>query len=220
MKKVLVLGMLMLIPATSRADLWGGDLPLLTEIVFNTLHTMYELQQQTGMMNDEMAGIKDRIDRVQTISQLVDPASWDRWRDPGEALNRLQQIYRVMPKEYRNDKYAEVDTELADAMNLTARVHPESDSAFRSGKELERRGADASPGVAQKLSASGTGSLVAVQAQSLSMQSHIVKMMAQMMAEGNERETRMVVTRGSSFRCLADRLDNKFSSIVFARKSF
>ena len=66
----------------AKADLWGGDLPLLTQIVFNTLHTMYELQQQTQMLSDQMDGIKDRINRIQTIAEVVQPSSWEKWRDP------------------------------------------------------------------------------------------------------------------------------------------
>ena len=220
MKKFILIAMLVFVPAISRADLWGGDLPLLAEIVFNTLHTMMELQQQTSYMSDEMAGIKDRIDRVQTIANLVDPSSWDRWKDPNEALSRLRQIYQTMPAVYRNEKYSEVDSELASAMTMTSQIHPQTESAFRSGKELERRGADASPGVAAKLTASGVGSLVAVQSQSLALQSHITKMLAQMMAEGNERETRSVVTRGGSFSALPVCLTNKFSSIVLRSRSF
>ncbi len=220
MKKLIIIAAFLLVPLKSKADLWGADLPLLAEIVFNTLHTMIELQQQTSYMSDEMAGIKDRIDRVQTIADLVDPAQWERWRDPNEALYRLKRIYQTMPKEYRSEKYDEVDAELADAMTMTAQAHTQTQSAFRSGKELERRGADASPGVAQKLTASGVGSLVAVQSQSLALQSHITKMLAQMMAEGNERETRSVVTRGSSFQGLTKQFGNSFSAIVLGRGRF
>lgn len=220
MKVLIFVICLSLVPTVSRADLWGGDLPLLAEIVFNTLHSMIELEQQTSYMSDEMAGIKDRIDRVQTIANLVDPSTWDRWHDPNEALSRLKQIYQTMPELYRSEKYNEVDSEIASAMTMTAQIHPQTESTFRSGKELERRGADASPGVAQKLTASGVGSLVTVQAQSLALQSHITKMLAQMMAEGNERESRSVVTRGSSFKCLTGSLENKFSAIALGRRRF
>ena len=81
-KYILILVLLISVPfKTVRADLWGGDLPLLTQIVFNTLHTMYELQQQTRMLNDEMDGIKDRIYRIQSIADVVQPSSWDQWKN-------------------------------------------------------------------------------------------------------------------------------------------
>ena len=75
--------------SSARADFWGGDLPLLAQIVTNTLQTLYELKKQSGLLEDSMDGIKDRIDRVQTIAMEVQPSSWDQWRDPREALRRL-----------------------------------------------------------------------------------------------------------------------------------
>lgn len=220
MKKLIVILALTLMPLKSRADMWGADLPLLAEIVFNTLHTMVELQQQTSYMADEMEGIKDRINRVQTIANLVHPATWDRWKDPREASRRLSQIYRVMPKEYRNEKYKELDSEISNAMTMTAQVQTQTDSTFKSGKELERRGADASPGVAQKLTASGVGSLVSVQAQSLALQSHIVTMLAQMMAQANESETRSVVVKGNALKTVSAQLESKFSAVALKARGF
>jgi hypothetical protein len=217
LKKPILIALFMILPLQAKADLWGGDLPLLAEIVFNTLHTMMELEKQTQSMNDELAGIKDRIYRIQTIADLVQPAQWERWKDPREALQRLRTIYYNIPKEYRSEKYDVIDGEISQAMNLVARVGPESKSSFNSGKELERRGADASPGVAQKLTASGVGSLVSIESQSLVMQSHITSLLAQMLADGNEKETRAVALRGDSMKSLSGSLsqtESRFSRIV------
>ena len=194
----------------ARADFWGGDLPLLAQIVTNTLQTLYELKKQSGLLEDSMDGIKDRIDRVQTIAMVVQPSSWDQWRDPHEALRRLKLIYRTVPPEYRSEKSDAIEEELSKAMNMVSRLVPEADTTFRSGKELERRGADASPGVAAKLTASGVGTLVAMEAQSQVIQSHITSLLAQMLANGNEQESRAVVARGAGFSGVSANLgDNK-----------
>jgi hypothetical protein len=222
LNKVLVIFVIAIQPFNAKADFWGGDLPLLTEIVFNTLHTMMELEQQTNYWSEQMEGIHDRIDRVQTIANIVEPSNWNKWKDPQEAISRLRMIYQTMPKEYRSEKSDEIETELANAMNLAARLKPETESSFKSGKELERRGADASPGVAQKLTASGVGSLVSIQSQSLAVQSHITSLLAQMMADANEKETRAVTTRGSSFKFFASNLRQtnfSFSQLVLGRKA-
>jgi hypothetical protein len=214
MKKLLISAAFLFLPYQAKADLWGADLPLLAEIVFNTLHTMMELEQQTSQMKDELDGIKDRIDRIRTISELVKPSSWDQWKDPHEALRRLKTIYYTLPKEYKNDKSAQVEDDLSKAFNLSARVNNDAQSSFNSGKELERRGADASPGVAQKLTASGVGTLIALESQSQVIQSQITNLLAQMIAEGNEKESRMVVSRGQSFSGFSRNLnqsDGRFS---------
>ena len=211
----------MFLPFQAKADLWGADLPLLAEIVFNTLHTMMELEKQSEYWNDQMAGVRDRIDRIQTIANVVEPSTWEKWKDPREALERLRLIYHTIPKEYRSEKYDSIESELAHAMNLVARLKPETESSFKSGKELERRGADASPAVAQKLAASGVGSLVAIQSQSLAVQSHITSLLAQMLADANEKETRSVASRGSSFKIFATNLsqtESRFSRLVLGSR--
>lgn len=212
MKKIILSGFLLFSPLHAKADFWGGDLPLLTQIVFNTLHTMYQLQQQTVYWREQMEGVNDRIDRIRTISEIVQPSTWDQWKDPQEALRRLKLVYYTMPKEYRSEKADVIEAEISKAMNLVSRVRPEAETTFNSGKELERRGADASPAVAQKLTASGMGTLVSMEAQSQILQSQIASLLAQMLADGNERETRSVVSKGSSFTGFARNIGQGTSS--------
>ncbi|MGE4131969.1 MAG: hypothetical protein AB7F86_10045 [Bdellovibrionales bacterium] len=221
MKRILIL-ICFLLPWNARADLWGADLPLLAEIVFNTLHTMMELEEQTQHLNDELEGIKDRIDRIRTIAEVVQPSTWDQWKDPREALRRLKLIYHTMPKEYRSEKSDMIEDELSKAMNLVAQVSRDTRTTFKSGKELERRGADASPGVAQKLTASGVGTLIAMESQSQVIQSHITSLLTQMLADANERETRSVVASGNSMKSFSGNLSQRvasFSSIVLGLKA-
>ena len=203
---IILSSLIILTPVPARADLWGGDLPLLAQIVFNTLQTLYELKKQSSILDDSMDGIKDRIDRIQTISMVVQPSSWDQWKDPREAMRRLKLIYHTLPPEYRSAKSDAIEDELSKAMNMVSRLVPEANTTFRSGKELERRGADASPGVAAKLTASGVGTLVAMEAQTQVIQSHITSLLAQMLADANEQETRAVVTRGAGFSGVSSNL--------------
>lgn len=219
MKKCTLLVLFLLLPLNARADFWGGDLPLLAEIVTNTLNTLHELQNQSELMQDELRGIKDKIIRIRTISEIVQPSQWDEWKNPQEAIKRLQQIYYTLPKEYRSQKSDTIESELSNAMNLIARLRPESETTFRSGKELEQDGVNASPGLAQKLTASGTGTLVSLAAQSQVIQSHITRLLAEMLADANEKENRAVVSQGQSFSNVSESLnqqDGKFSSHIMA----
>lgn len=193
----------------AKADFWGGDLPLLTQIVTNTLMTLNQLRTQTEMMEEEMDGIKDKIDRIQTISELVQPSTWNEWKDPAEALRRLKVVYYTLPKEYRSDKADTVEQEITRAMAAISTISGGAHTSFLSGKELERRGADASPSVAQKLTASGIGTLVSLDAQSLVIQSHITSLLTQMLADSNEREARSVVAVGEGFASFSDTLKQK-----------
>ncbi len=201
----------------ARADLWGGDIPLLIQIVANTLQTLMQLQQQTELLEDQMDGIKDQINRIKTIERLVNPSNWNEWKDPTVALRRLREIYYTIPDEYRTPKADAFESEMTKAMELAAKMTDEAKSTFLSGKELERRGADASPGVAAKLTASGVGTLVTLQAQSQVAQSQMVSLLTQMLAEGAEKESRKLVSTGNSFKNLGEALqgdDKKMSTLV------
>jgi hypothetical protein len=182
---------------------------------------MYELQQQTQLLNDQMDGIKDRLNRIQTIAEVVQPSQWDRWRDPAEAMRRIKLIYGTLPKEYRSEKTDQIEEELSKAMNLISRVGRGAESSFRSGKEMEERASNASPGVAQKLTASGVGSLITMEAQTQIIQSHIVSLLAQTLADANEKETRQVTNSGSSYTSVAKSLNDKsslFSTLALGSK--
>jgi len=217
MKKIVAILFALTISLNAKADFWGGDLPLLAEIVTNTMNTLMELQKQSKNWQDEMDGIKDKIDRIQTISELVQPSSWDKWKDPMEAMSRLQRIYHTVPKEYRTEKSDMMEQEISKAMNLVAKISRDTKTTFESGKELERRGADSSPGVAQKLTASGVGTLISMQAQSQVLQSQMTSLLSQMLASANEQETRSVVSHGNSFKSASQTIAGQgltFSSIV------
>jgi hypothetical protein len=214
-KELFILPIAFLVAQPAHADFWGGDLPLLAQIVTNTLMTLNQLRTQTGLLQDEMSGINDRIFRVSTISQMVQPSTWDQWKDPNEALKRLRFIYQTLPKEYRSEKSDEIETSISSAMNLVAKVAPGANTSFLSGKELERRGADASPGVAQKLTASGVGSLVTLESQNLVVQSHIANLIAQNLADANDKESRGVISKGKCFSNVSENMgpnDGRFST--------
>jgi hypothetical protein len=221
LKQILALLIVLSFTLPSRADFWGGDLPLLAHIVTNTLNTLMELQKQSQFMKDEMDGVKDKIDRIQTISELVQPSSWDKWRDPMEAMTRLQRIYQAVPKEYRTEKSDMIEDEISKAMNLVARISRDTQHTFESGKELERRGADASPGVASKLTASGVGTLISMQAQSQVLQSQVTSLLSQMLASANEKETRGIVSKGATFHGVSSSLgltNLSFSKVVLGMR--
>ena len=209
MKKLIVVIAISFLPYSVRADFWGGDLPLLVQIVTNTMNTLMELKSQTSLLEDEMEGIKDKIYRIQTIAEVIQPSTWERWKDPKEALSRLRTIYHTLPKEYRSEKSDAIEGELSRAMNLIARISGDAHTTFLSGKELERRGADTSPGVATKLTASGVGTLITMEAQSQIIQSHVTSLLAQMLADANERESRSVVSKATGLNEVSGNLGRR-----------
>jgi hypothetical protein len=201
----------------AKADLWGNDLPLLLQIVLNTMGTLNQLSTQSNLMRDELNGINDRLYRIQSIATMIQPSEWEHWKDPREALRRLQTIYYTLPKEYRTERSDEIETEISKAMNLISQLNPEIKITFLSGKEMERNASTSSPGVAQKMTASGVGTLIAMESQSQALQSQITSLLAKMVAKGAESESRALVSRGKSYQSVSGILstgEHKFSDVV------
>jgi hypothetical protein len=76
---------------------------------------------------------------------------------------------------------------------------------------------NASPGVAAKLTASGVGTMISLQAQSQVAQSQMVSLLTQMLADGAEKESRKLVSTGTNFKNLGEALqgeDKKMSTLI------
>ena len=187
----------------ARADLWGADLPLLMEIVVNTLQTYYQLRQQTMLLEDELKGIRDKIHRFETIKEIVSPNNLEVWKDPREAVRRLERIYYNLPPEFKTEKSEEVARQISQAMSVAGLLVDSAKPAFKSGKQMEQKALDSSPGVANKLTASGVGTLVTLQSQNQVAQAQIISLLSQMIAENASKDAARLRTQSQQYKGLS-----------------
>lgn len=204
---------LALMPRPARADFWGGDIPLLIEIVTNTLNTLNELRGQSEMLRRELRGIDDKIYRLRTIQEIVRPNDLAQWKDPREALRRLQRIYYTLPPEFRTEKSDDFERRISQAMNVAGVLADSAKPAFDSGKQLEKAGLEVGPGVANKMTASGVGTLVALQSQNQVAQATIISLLSQMIAENGSKEVTRLNSQSREYKSLGTGLSG-FSNQV------
>ena len=190
----------------AKADFWGGDIPLLIEIVTNTLNTLNELRDQTSMLSKELRGIDDKINRLKSIQEIIAPNDLAAWKDPREALRRLTRIYYTMPPELRTEKSDEVERRLSQAMSVAGILAESAKPAFSSGKQLEKEGLEVGPAVANKMSASGIGTLVALQSQNQVAQATIISLLSQMIAEDGSKEAARLNSQSHEYKELGSGL--------------
>ena len=197
-------------PKPARADLWGADLPLLVEIVANTLKTYYQLYEQTQLMRAELKGIHDKIYRFEAIKEIIRPDDLEAWKDPKEAIRRLERIYYTLPPEFKTEKSDQVVRQISQSMSVAGLLTRDAKPAFESGKQLEKRALDSSPGVANKLTASGVGTLVTLQSQSQVAQAQIIALLSQMIAENGSKDAARLNSQSREYKTLGSGL-NGFS---------
>ncbi len=202
--KYFVLGLLMVgeLPQQARADFWGGDIPLLIEVVSNTLNTLNQLKDQSEMMRRELRGIDDKIHRLTTIKELIRPKDLELWKNPKEAAKRLRDIYLTLPPEFRTEKSDDIEKRISEAMSVAGVLAESAKPAFDSGKQLEKDGLEVGPAVANKMAASGVGTLVALQSQNQVAQATIISLLSQMIAEDGSKEAAKLKSQAKEFKSL------------------
>ena len=203
---VLVLGLGIAFKPKEAKALFGEDIPFLIEIVSNTLYTLYEIRAQSEMLRRELRGIDDKIHRLRTIQTLIAPNDLQKWKDPREALKRLQKIYYTLPPEFRTEKSDEVERRIAEAMSVAGVLVDTAKPAFDSGKELEREGLKVGPAVANKMTASGVGTLVSLQSQNQVAQAQIISLLSQMIAESGSREAARLKSQAAEYKSIGQGL--------------
>ncbi len=198
----------------ARADFFGGDLPLLFQIVNNTLNTLKEMQVQSDLLKTELRGINDKINRVKAINELLNPEDKEVWKNPVDALKRLQSIYSLLPPEYKTEKSKEVERQISQALLLAEQMRRRSGAAFNSGQELEKKSLDSGPAVANKLTASGVGTLVTLQAQNQVAQSTIISLLSQMIVEGASKEAALAESQAAEMRAMSRNFDSGMAAAI------
>ncbi len=197
----------------ARADFWGGDIPLLLQIITNTLNTLHELQHQSDLLKKELRGIDDKIHRIQAIKELLNPQDKERWKDPVDALKRLQTIYTLLPDQFKTQKSKEVEEQLAQALVLAEQLKRASAPAYESGRELEKKALDSGPAVSQKLAASGIGTLVTLEAQNQVAQGTIINLLSQMIAEGASKDASLASSQAKEMKQMSGGLSGMANAI-------
>ncbi|MGE4133296.1 MAG: hypothetical protein AB7F86_16755 [Bdellovibrionales bacterium] len=179
----------------ARADMFGGDVAVLMQILANALEQLAQLRQmlQTGqdtlsLMEDINRGINDSLSLARTISPDIDPGLYKNWATVQEALGQLQIIYGVAESSKDQKVYQDADQSVAEAVKLNNSIFDYTKKIDELGESIKSVSHQVSPGGAQKLTAQTLGVVLHVMNQSLRTQGTGLKLQAQAMALQNKKE--------------------------------
>jgi len=183
------------IPRPARADFWGGDIPLLIEIVANTLKQLAELRallnngrDQLDLIREINRGINDSMSMIRTTFPNLDPAIYRDWDRVQTAAQGIEQIYGAVPKSTETRPQQDTDTTVAEAISLNNQIFKYTKDIDEIGEQIKQYSHVVSPGGAQKLTAQSMGVMLTVMNQSLRTQATGLKLQAQALATENRRE--------------------------------
>ena len=218
MKKIILITLLVFSSLQVQA-FWGGDIPLLIKIVTNTMRTFKQLRDQTSLLKKQMQGIDDIIRRFDSISKIANPENLDEWKDPKEAARRLERIYYTLPPEFRTEKSDQMARQLSNAMNTASLMMESAQESFESGKQLETKALHVGPAVAEKMAASGIGTLVALESQNQVAQATMVSLITQLVAENGAKEASRIKSQAQNFKSTSSALSGFAGKIVLPEVS-
>jgi hypothetical protein len=184
-----------LFPLKGYGDLFGGDLPMLAQLVSNSLEQLAHLQAMLRNGRDNLdllrqinAGINDSLQLAQTLGPSVDLRLFKDLKEVTDAISKLQGIYGSVVESRDALAQQNSDQAASEALTMGNSMIDYSREIDRIGSEITQFSHQVSPGGAQKLTAQSIGVLLHVMNASLRAQASGLKLQAQRLAQENKKE--------------------------------
>lgn len=184
-----------LITTPARADLFGGDLVLLSQLLTNAIQQLAQLRQVLGVGQDTLGllrdinrGIDDSLSLARTVGQHLDPGLYKDWQTIQGALNQIERIYGVAAASPDQQIQRDADQNVAEAVRLNNSIFEYTRRIDEIGERVKAASHDASPGGAQRITAQTLGVMLHVMNESLRTQGAGLKLQAQAIALQNKKD--------------------------------
>jgi hypothetical protein len=184
-----------LAPVRARADMFGGDIAYLAQILQNAIRQLAELRNIAQTQEDYLdlvreinRGINDSLEMVRSTFPNLDPGIYRDWRSVSEALNELERIYGVIKDSPERQVQRDTDQNVSEAVVLNNEVYKYTSEIDELGEAIKDYSHRASPGGAQKLTAQTLGVMLQVLNQSLRVHATGLKLQAQTLALKNKKD--------------------------------
>ena len=202
-------------PRPAKADLFGGDVAVLVQILAQTIKQLYELQRivSTGqdtlsLMRDINRGIRDGLVVIRIINPKFNPGLYGGLETADQVQRAIEDLYGTIPQtsEYRLQEAQDRSVSESIAMNGT--LFQYADSVDEETKRIMAHSQSTNPQGSAKLTNQSLAVLIGITTQVLRTNSMMLKMMGQNMALSNRKE---------NFRLLSSRLNTKASPMRWVR---
>ncbi|PIU00990.1 MAG: hypothetical protein COT74_00315 [Bdellovibrionales bacterium CG10_big_fil_rev_8_21_14_0_10_45_34] len=212
MKKFVVRVVLLqfLLMPSARADMFGGDLVILAQILSNAVQQLVQLKNilengkdNLDLIKDINRGINDSLNLIKTISPNTDPGLYKEWEKVSQALSELERLYGVPVESHDRKVQDDTDKSVAEAIAFNNSIYKYTKTIDDIGEIIKDQSHAVSPGGAAKLTAQALGVLIHIQNEGLRAQATGLKLQAQAMMVQNRKDkdqTRQMVATAESLQ--------------------
>lgn len=192
---ILLSVILIVSPKPAKADMFGGDVVILTQILAQAIQTVITLKSvlengkdSLDLLRDINAGVRSGLDLIRIINPNFNPGVFGDLRDPDSVLRALQTVYGAIPEGMDQNLMKSQDQSVAEVISMNRNLYDYADQVDREKERILFHAQVVSPQGAGKLQNQALGVLIGVMTQLLRTQSQMLKIMGQNMAYDNRKE--------------------------------
>lgn len=204
----------------ARADMFGGDVAVLIQILANAVQQLAQLQNllnngkdSLNLMKDINRGINDSLNLIRTISPNTDPGLYKDWEKVSDALSKIENIYGIVIDSKDSKVQKDTDQSIAEAVALNNSVYKYTKMIDEIGELIKSQSHAVSPGGAAKLTAQSLGVMLNLQNEMLRTQATGLKLQAQALALQNRKDkdrTRQMVSGADNINSALSKAQPEF----------
>jgi hypothetical protein len=182
-------------PKPAAADIFGGDVVVLTQILAQAIQQLIELKQilSTGsdtldFLHDINSGIRDGLSVIQMLNPKFNPGLYGNTATADQVLAILNDLYGKIPATNEARLQQAQDQAAGESIAMNGTLYQFADQADEESRQIIAQSQVVNPGGAAKLTAQSVAVLISVTTQVLRTNSMMLKMMGQNMALSNRKE--------------------------------
>jgi len=192
--KLMLVTVIFCFSTQSRADLFGADVAVLTQILAQAIAQLQQLkmilkdgQDSLNLMRDVNAGIFDTLQVLESVAKHTDPGLYGDLKNVEEVARKVRELYGIVADSPLKDSQVTTDQTIAEAIEFNNDTYKYSKDLDVIGEQIKDLADQASPGRAQKLTAQSLGVVIHVMNQQLRAQATGLKLQAQALAVQNKK---------------------------------
>ena len=204
------------IPASAWADIWGGDILVLTQILANAVMQLKQMKEifengsdSLDLMRKINAGEMEGLSIIRTINPNFNPGTYGQLNSIDQVLHAVQDLYGQIPRTPESKLQQTQDQSVSESIAMNGALFRFADQTDQESKDIMDRSLRVSPQGAAKLTAQSVAVLISVSTQVLRSNSMMLKMMAENMALQNRKEK----LQSSHFKTQYDGISNAINEL-------
>ena len=182
-------------PLSAQADMFGGDVAVLMQILANALEQLMQLEQllsnaedSLGLLKEINKGINDSLQMAKTNGIHIDPGLYQNITNAKTFIDHLNQAYGTVPASIDQQAQIETDQVASDGIAMNTALYQYANDLDQVGEQIKSYSHVVSPGGAAKLTAQSLGVIVHIMNEQLRATATGIKISSQALAMQNKKE--------------------------------